>query len=320
MKTQDQCPLERISSALAAIAPNDRETWVRMAMAIKSELGEAGFLIWDEWSQQADSYKTADACTVWRGIKEVGHVGIGTLFFMACQAGWRDEGNQARLSPEAMAERRRCAEERAVIETDLIARERAATGMKAAAIWKASRPASPDNPYLQRKRVKPVTTLRECEASDVISTLGYPPKSKGEPLEGRLLVVPVKQDGRLSTLELIDGSGRKAALAGHGTKTGGYWCTAALPDVVSRLLIGEGVATVLSAHEATGHPAVAALSSTNLVKVARSLRDRYPTSNLIVLADLLKGTNTPDPHAVEAARLVKGRLATPVFSEGRSPA
>jgi putative DNA primase/helicase len=88
--------------------------------------------------------------------------------------------------------------------------------------------------------------------------LGYAPKSSGERLTGRLLVVPVNQGDSLSTLELIDGGGRKAALAGRGSKVGGYWATESLPDddgTGLTLLIGEGVATVLSASAATGHPA-----------------------------------------------------------------
>jgi putative DNA primase/helicase len=36
---------------------HDRELWVRVGMAIKSELGEDGFNLWDEWSRAADNYR-----------------------------------------------------------------------------------------------------------------------------------------------------------------------------------------------------------------------------------------------------------------------
>jgi len=62
-----------------------------------------------------------------------------------------------------------------------------------------------------------------------VTILGYAPTSGGDLLTGRLLVVPVKQGDRLSTLELIDGDKRKAALAGRGSKAGGYWATERLP-------------------------------------------------------------------------------------------
>jgi hypothetical protein len=40
---------DRIRSALAFIEPSDWDTVVLMAKAIKSELGDSGFSIWDEW-------------------------------------------------------------------------------------------------------------------------------------------------------------------------------------------------------------------------------------------------------------------------------
>ena len=70
-----------------------------------------------------------------------------------------------------------------------------------------------------------MATLREIDAGAAAAILGYAPKSGGDLLTGRLLVVPVKQGDGISTLELIDGDKRKAALAGRGSKVGGYWAT-----------------------------------------------------------------------------------------------
>ena len=47
------------------------------------------------------------------------------------------------------------------------------------------------------------------------------------------------------------------------------------------------------------------------------MRERYPTAVLVVLADLVKGTGKPHPHAIEAARAVGGLLAVPDFGENR---
>ena len=199
------------------------------------------------------------------------------------------------------------------------ARRRSEAADKAAAVWRAASKVPADNPYLTRKQVAPVATLREIGADQAAQILGYVPRAKGEPLTGVLLVVPVKVGGRLSTLELIDGEGRKTALFG-GAKAGGYWGAQPLPEgdgAGLTLLIGEGVATVLSAKEATEYPAVAALSSGNLVSVARTLRTRYPAAALVVLADLIKATGEPDPHAAEAAQAVGGRLAVPDFGPDR---
>ena len=311
---------DRINSALTYIDATDRDLWLRMGMAIKSELGEHGFDAWDTWGQSSDSYKATDSKTVWRSIRPDGKVGIGSLFHEAKQCGWQDDGRRYTLTPAEIEERRRAAAKRAAADAAEIERERAETAAKAAAILKASTAVTGDNPYQLRKQVSPTATLREIDAGTAAAILGYTPKSGGEPLEGRLLVVPVKQGDALSTVELIDGKGRKTALAGRGSKAGGHWATRKPADDTDVLLIGEGVATVLSASEATGHVGIAALASGNLTTVAKAMRDRYPDAELVLLADLLKTTGLPDPHAVEAALAVDGKLAVPDFGPQRDPA
>ncbi len=305
---------ERIRAALEFVPPDNRDTWLRMGMAVKSELNGEGFDVWDNWSQQADSYKPADARATWRSITPGGGVTIGTLYREARERGWRDDC--PRPNPAEQAERQRIAAEREAQEQAETQRQRKATAAKAAAVWNAATPAQPDNPYLVRKQVAPTDTLREIDAGKAAAILGYAPKSGGELLTGRLLVVPVKQGGNLATLELIDGDKRKTALTGRGTKAGGFWATGRI-EGEGVILLGEGVATVLSASEATGHPGIAALSSGKLKPVAKAMRDRYPRAMLVVLADLVKATGEPDPHAIEAAQSVGGKLAVPDFGPDR---
>ncbi len=315
--------LERIRDALPFIPASDREQWVRIGMAIKSELGESGFELWEPWSQQDTSFDPKAARDVWKSIRAGGKVTIATLFHEAKQRGWRDDGTHEAPTAEELAKRQRESVERAARENAEIARERADTAKKAVAILKAAIDAKPDHPYLARKRVAPVATLREIEAGAAAAILGYAPKTGGDLLAGRLLVVPVKQGDGISTLELIDGDKRKTALAGRGSKVGGYWATERLPDGDGdglTLLIGEGVATVLSCREATGHPAIAALSAGNLPAVANAMRERYPAAALVILADLVKATGAPDPHAIEAAIVGDGNLAVPDFGGDRDPA
>ena len=317
---------DRIREALFYIDPANRDTWLRLGMAIKSEFGENGFDDWASWSQQADSYDAKDARDVWKSIWAGGAVTIGTLFHEAKQNGWRDDGQHQIPTPEELEERRRIAAERAEKDRAEIAKERAKTAAMAAAIMKATSDAKTDPktdpPYLARKQVAPVDTLREIDAGAAEAILGYVPKSKSELLTGRLLVVPVKEGGKLSTLELIDGNGRKAALAGCGSKSAGYWASERLPDgdgSGATMLIGEGVATVLSAAESTGFTAIAALSSSNLKAVAEAMRKCYQAANLVILTDLVKETGEPDQHAIDTARSVDGKLAIPDFGAKRDP-
>ncbi|WP_153111153.1 DUF927 domain-containing protein [Propionivibrio limicola] len=312
--------IQRITEALQFIDPSDRDTWVSMGMAIKSELGDTGFDVWEAWSLQAESFNANDARDVWKSIRAGGKVTVGTLFYEAKANGWRDDGIHQKPTPEELVERQRMAAERAAQDEAEIARERADTAAMAAAILKAATEAQADHPYLVRKQVSPVATLREIDAGAAVAILGYEPKSRGDLLIERLLVVPVKQGEGISTVELIDVDGRKTALAGRGSKVGGYWATERLPEGDGSgltLQIGEGVATVLSAKAATEHPTIAALSSGNLPAVARAMRERYPAAELVILADLVKATGEPDHHAIEAARSVGGKLAIPDFGDNR---
>ena len=79
---------DTLHAALYSISPEDRETWVEVGMALKSELGEAGFALWDGWSRQSDRYKAADARAVWRSVKANGGITIGTVYHLAKEHGW----------------------------------------------------------------------------------------------------------------------------------------------------------------------------------------------------------------------------------------
>lgn len=221
---------------------------------------------------------------------------------------WRAHSGHPRTPAEDAMHRTR---------TEKVRRERAAKEAKrkakaralAAALWKAATPAQADHPYLLRQRVSPVATLREIDGRTAAAILGYTPRSRGKSLTGRLLVAPVKIGTTLSTVELIDETGRKSALFG-GAKAGGFWAAQPLPAGDGLiLLIGEGVATILSAIEATGHPGIAALSRNNLHAVAQGMRQRYPATQLVILADLGHGQT----DAEMAARSVGGVLAVPDF-------
>ncbi len=172
---------DRIGNALHFVPADDRDTWLQIGMAIKSELGDPGFDLWDDWSQQAASYKTNDARDVWRSIKPCGGVTIGTLFHEAKTSGWRDDTAYQPPSPEEIAERQRMAAERAAGEQVTIQQERQLAASNAAAILKVAVPAQADHPYLVRKKVATVDTLREIDASEVAAILNYQPKSGGEP-------------------------------------------------------------------------------------------------------------------------------------------
>ena len=224
---------------------------------------------------------------------------------------WRADIGRSLTPAEREASRARteAAQKKAAVKREELAKAAAA---KATELWKASTEALPDHPYLVRKQEKPSKTLREISPDVANKILGYPPKAKGEHLTGRLLVAPVKVGEQLSTAELIDETGRKSALYG-GIKTGGYWATGPLPTgdgTGLTLPIGEGVATCLTGSFAFTSPAVAALTSGNLMAVCLAMRAQYPAADLVVLADLGNGQK----DAEDAARAVGARLVVPDFT------
>ena len=122
---------DTLRAALYSISPEDRDTWVKVGMALKSELGDGGFNLWDSWSRQSDRYKAADARAVWRSIKgRYNGVSIGSLYHLAKEYGWAGEA-PVKTAPSAEEKRqraearRRAAEERKRREAEAAAKAEA---------------------------------------------------------------------------------------------------------------------------------------------------------------------------------------------------
>ncbi len=289
-----------------------REVWWRLAAALKYAFGDDGWHTFLSWSRDADNFNEADARATWKSLDASKGITLGTLFSIAQEYGYqRSAAPRVVIDRDEMQRRRDEREEQAKTEAEqrLLDARKAAT--LAAAVMSKALPASADHPYLQRKGVGPVDTLRSIAASSLSNLIGYAPASSGERLEGRILIVPVEVDGKLSTIEMIDESGRKAALKG-GIKSGGYWRAVKL-DGATHILLAEGAATALSAHQCSDKAAVAALSCGNLRKVAQALARDYPGVQITVLADIGNGMD----DARKAADAVGAALAIPDFGVDR---
>lgn len=93
-----------VATALGFIPADDREIWVRMGMAVKSALGDAGFDIWRLWSQSSERYCERDARDVWRSVRPDGPVTAASLFAEARAHGYRTahHGHEAPKTPEGI--------------------------------------------------------------------------------------------------------------------------------------------------------------------------------------------------------------------------
>lgn len=161
-------------------------------------------------------------------------------------------------------------------------------------IWSKARDATDDNPYCQRKGIKPFG-LREFK-------------------DRRTLIVPVRgADGQLISLQFIDTDGGKKFKSG-GRIEGGYYSFGG--RLVDTVLICEGFATGASLHQATGYPVAIAFNAGNLDAVAKSIRVKLPAIRIVVCADNDRFTetgNTGLDHATRATFAVSGLLAVPQF-------
>jgi len=160
---------------------------------------------------------------------------------------------------------------------------------EAKGLWDASTPAQ-SHPYLEKKKVQ-AHALRVGKDGRLIIPVLHPPQ------------------GLLRSLQFIDADGAKRFLE-DGAIAGGYFTVGAYNPTTATLLIGEGFATVASAHEATGHFAIVAFGKANLKAVALAFRKLHPDAKIILIGD-----NDQDgggqAQAREAATGVNGLVAIP---------
>ncbi len=86
----DSLELTQAEEMLSYLDPScNRDEWVAIGMALKSEYGDTACGLWHDWSSKsATKYKQKDAQTAWRSFNGYG-IGIGTLVHKAKQAGYQ---------------------------------------------------------------------------------------------------------------------------------------------------------------------------------------------------------------------------------------
>ncbi len=305
--TKTIASVEDVERALSFIPADDRDTWIKCGMAIKAEIGDAGFDAWDRWSATTDNYCARDAVASWKSFKSGGGITIATLFKLAIDNGYRHTTTDKPTppTPEDIAQR----DAQIKADAEALAKRRAAAATKAQAIWneplsalEATQPSVSEHPYIKRKGIMPhgvkvfrgSLTIRDMDCNGA-------------------LMLPTKLSGKITSLQFINRDGEKRFLSG-GEK-GGY--PIGKIEAGKPVCVCEGFATGASIHEATGHAVVVAFDAGNLRKMAEALRAKKPDAVIVLCADDDE-TGTGKRKAIEAAQAVGGLLAMPVFSEGVS--
>lgn len=137
-------------------------------------------------------------------------------------------------------------------------------------------------------------------------------KAFGIKQSGDALVIPLRADGEIQSLQFIEADGTKRFLIGGRIKG----CYHSIGKPQSVIYIAEGYATAASIHEATGEAVVVAFNAGNLKMVTEVLRDKFPIIKLVICADDdLNGVGLA--KANEAARLFNATVVMPDFGENR---
>jgi len=289
---------ERIRAALSHVPADDRDTWVQMGMAIKAELGEAGFDFWNNWSRSASSYSEADAKSVWKSFRS-GGITIATLFKLAIEHGYRESEPMTELSADERERRRVERDRAAAAAAEIHHRAQAEAATRARNLWEKAGTVHADHAYVRAKRIKP-----------------YGAKQ----LRDHLVVKLQDIDGEHHSAQYIQVDGHKTFQTG-GRISGCFVVVSAgvKPNGKTPLLICEGYATACSLHEATGYPVAAAMNAGNLPNVARAWRKKQPKLRIVICADDDTETagNPGMNKGSEAARAVDALLAVPDFGHDR---
>ncbi len=207
---------------------------------------------------------------------------------------WQAKRNRPFSTIEREAFRRHVAEAQAQLDADHRARQ-ADAATKAAAIWNAATPAPGEHAYLVRKGIQP----------------------HGTRLHNGALLIPMRDDGEIHSLQFIGPDGDKRFLTG-GRVAGCHFSIGSTQNAAA-LCIAEGFATGATIHQATGYPVAVAFNAGNLGRVAKMMRYRFPTTPLIVCADDDNKTagNPGLTKAADTALSVGGLLAVPDFGTDR---
>jgi putative DNA primase/helicase len=336
-------PLDEIREALSYLDYDDRETWVRAALMLKSSLGEDGFAMWDDWSANYSRYDPKAARNVWKSAK-AGKLTVGSLIHEAKAKGWQPGARKIDTAAD-IAER----DHRRAARAALLAQEEAdraayhnVVADHCAAVWDLLAPTG-SSKYLGTKKVGAfgIRFGRESflsvihkdriaaeiirdraavkEFLDHINAIPYEERTVSfRHIRKGCIAVPLRDvGGHICNLQLIWPAGAKTFF--YNGKKSGCFHLIGEPNPRAPLVIVEGYATGASVHMATQYPVAVAIDAGNLMPVAKALRGLMPDIELIIAAD--NDAETPGNPGIakgrETALAFDVKWCFPEFHDGQ---
>lgn len=269
---------EKALSALNSINPDcSYQVWTELFAACVSTRCLTGedFAFWSSGYSKSPSHN--EIIKKWNTFKPEGGINPGTLFYHAKQSGWKYEKN-----PSDFPFKKELGElpEQSItyIQPTIIENE------FARAVWDMCVPADESHGYIKRKKGS-IDGVRvyPMDAPDIEST-----RLTGEKLRQRVqgwLAVPCWLNGKLQSVQFThpDNPKEKKPMLNTTHKNGGWFTVGSNSE---KIYIVEGIGHAWTINQLTGFMAIHCFGSSELEKVAPSLRSKYPSSELIVVADV----------------------------------
>ena len=282
--------IERARDALHAIPPDlPRDAWIKAGMA--AHAAGIGFDDFNDWSAGASNYDAAAARDAWRSFKLGKGIGVGSLYKLAAENGWR--------IGVVMPQQKTTRASRKAVEGP----HKTAPGMSPAELLERTEPATAHS-YINEKNGVP-DGLRVVLASDGL-------RIAGQRMAGFLMVPAYAPDGTLQSAQFIPpGAGKKLNLP--GASMAGASFTVGPNDGPAYLC--EGIAASWAVWQASGHRAVCCFGWGNIARVVASLRQREPNVKLTICPDTGKEAAAAEIAALHQCAVAPMPEGWPVNSD-----
>ena len=286
--------LETIIVALTYIDAHDRDLWLNIGNALKTEFGEIAFSVFDSWSQTADNYDAKKVKSTWNSYT-LGKVRIGTVIYHAKQNGFDQSKHESKpIDPQEQAARQAKREQQ---EREAIANEQAeyAAYMKLLPQIDRCVNRAISTPYAESKDI--AENLFSINSNDLhrFKNPIDPTKTIGYYLNGLITLVPYK---RLDTKQLVAFQAINGAPDSEGKNKGrfakqfigkvffgrGYYWMGDI-DTQGVKIIVEGMSDANTLFEKVGYCSLAAGKDTQLMQAALDLRQHCQNDFIIIFGD-----------------------------------
>ena len=232
MPQHREISIDELWSMLLAIPAYDRNIWIRVGMALKAYIGDAGFALFEDWSATADNYQASAARAVWRSFRGSG-VGIGSLVHTARANGWNRQAPAITAPPPRRAPKP----------------PQSNTARYAAELWLAANKSMQADDWLSHPSPDELVLTHPYAIAKGITHAGGAGRgfATGSIIGKRAdcLIIPIREQGvgKVQAVECINPQGKKQTF---GPKSGGYLLLGNTLDKSIPWFVCEGWASAYS--------------------------------------------------------------------------